>query len=213
MSLHTHVATTFRYSVDPSSSITSVSPNLFRYGLCHAFPCSILDMQKNDPLTAAVPHVRPSKPCPYPSRLNRKHAGRSTECWRLPVGRSRAASASPHRRRVAVCEFPTTTGPVDYLLFAQGRPLASLRPRGGNHAERREPQAWRCRQPARTACGAAGTNRCPSLQEHRRRDLRLRRRALRRAAAESTPSFGLETLAWAADDAAGRCAAVCRADR
>ncbi len=45
---------------------------------------------------------------------------------------------------VAVCEFPTTTGPVDYLLFAQGRPIGVVEAkRAGTTLSGVEPQAWR----------------------------------------------------------------------
>lgn len=47
-------------------------------------------------------------------------------------------------RGVAVCEFPTQTGPVDYLLFADGRPIGVVEAkRAGTPLSGVEPQAWR----------------------------------------------------------------------
>jgi type I restriction enzyme R subunit len=47
-------------------------------------------------------------------------------------------------RGVAVCEFPLTTGPVDYLLFANGRPIGVVEAKKqGTTLSAVEPQAKR----------------------------------------------------------------------
>lgn len=78
-----------------------------------------------------------------PEQAAREQIGRMLEeaGWQV---QSRDRMNRTAAKGVAVCEFPTKTGPVDYLLFAQGRPIGVVEAkRVGTTLSGVEPQAWR----------------------------------------------------------------------